>query len=315
MCKACNAHNYASKQACHKCSAGKDGVKWNAEDSKPDNFRSGDWMCPCSAHNYASKNSCHKCGMTKMVANMASQAGDNFRPGDWMCPCGAHNYATKMACHKCGTAKGIAIGMGFATPQMGGGAGASSMPSNFRQGDWLCSCGAHNYASKSSCHKCSMPKQQAQHQSAAPQHGGYGQQMGGQDMYGGYSMGGLGMGMGQHMGGMQQQGMGGYGMAPQQHQAYGGMPAAASSPNFRPGDWMCQCGAHNYASKTACHKCSTAKGENGAAPAQQQFGGGGGGGGTGGQPNNFRAGDWMCPCSAHNYASKTSCHKCGTPKN
>lgn len=319
MCKACNAHNYASKTACHKCSAGKDGEKWNAEATKPDNFRAGDWMCPCGAHNYASKNMCHKCGTNKMVASLASTAGDNFRPGDWMCPCSAHNYATKVACHKCGMAKGMAMGMGFggmmgggAPPmmaQMGGGAG---MPGNFRPGDWLCSCGAHNYASKNACHKCSTPKQQAQAGGQQQQYGAQAgqQQYGQQDMYNSYGMGQMGQyGDGMNMGGMG--GFGGFGGA-MAGPAMGMMGGAASTPaNFRPGDWLCQCGAHNYASKTACHKC--------ASPKQSSDSGVGAGvaaptGGAGGMPNNFRPGDWMCQCSAHNYASKTACHKCGTAK-
>jgi hypothetical protein len=29
----------------------------------------------------------------------------------------------------------------------------------------------------------------------------------------------------------------------------------------------------------------------------------------------MRPGDWMCPaCNNHNFASKTSCNKCGLPK-
>mmetsp|Transcript_61594 Transcript_61594/g.155879 ORF Transcript_61594/g.155879 Transcript_61594/m.155879 type:complete len:141 (+) Transcript_61594:1-423(+) len=35
---------------------------------------------------------------------------------------------------------------------------------------------------------------------------------------------------------------------------------------------------------------------------------------AGQQPNNFRAGDWMCPkCNFHNYSSKIVCTQCGTP--
>lgn len=35
---------------------------------------------------------------------------------------------------------------------------------------------------------------------------------------------------------------------------------------------------------------------------------------AGANPNNFRAGDWLCPkCSFHNYSSKIHCTQCGTP--
>jgi hypothetical protein len=29
---------------------------------------------------------------------------------------------------------------------------------------------------------------------------------------------------------------------------------------------------------------------------------------------NFREGDWTCPCSAHNFASRGQCFKCHAPK-
>ena len=59
-------------------------------------------------------------------------------------------------------------------------------------------------------------------------------------------------GGGQGMGGMGMGGMGGMGM-------YGAAGGGGVPANFRQGDWMCQCGAHNYASKAACHKCHTPK--------------------------------------------------------
>lgn len=196
-------------------------------------------MCKCGAHNYASKIACHKCGISKMLVGVGpnGQQASNFRSGDWMCNCGAHNYASKTNCHKCGTPKALAMGM---MGMMGGGmndgwgqsqGGMGATPSNFRQGDWMCRCGAHNYASKTACHKCSAPKAQAQ---------GMGMGMGQ-----GYGMDPFAMGMG--MGGMGMGGMGGGG--------------GGGAGNFRAGDWMCKCGAHNYASKTACHKCSAAKAE------------------------------------------------------
>lgn len=35
------------------------------------------------------------------------------------------------------------------------------------------------------------------------------------------------------------------------------------------------------------------------------------------KPSNFKPGDWLCPnprCDAHNFASKSECHKCHIPK-
>merc|ERR1719345_404404 len=60
MCPACQNHNYASREACNKCSAPKDVRVANS------GMRPGDWICPaCSNHNYASKAACNKCSVPK----------------------------------------------------------------------------------------------------------------------------------------------------------------------------------------------------------------------------------------------------------
>lgn len=60
---------------------------------------------------------------------------------------------------------GAASGSGYqgsGSYDYGGGGGQSGgeaqRPSNFRPGDWMCSCGAHNYAYRATCNKCSNPK-------------------------------------------------------------------------------------------------------------------------------------------------------------
>lgn len=60
---------------------------------------------------------------------------------------------------------GAATGSGYlgsGSYDYGGGGGVSGgesqRPSNFRPGDWMCSCGAHNYAYRATCNKCSNPK-------------------------------------------------------------------------------------------------------------------------------------------------------------
>lgn len=69
--------------------------------------------------------------------------------------CGNHNYADKTHCKRCGGAKQIALN------QNGGSYGVQGRPSNFREGDWMCTCGNHNYASRQVCHKCNKPRPQA----------------------------------------------------------------------------------------------------------------------------------------------------------
>eukprot|EP00516_Mucochytrium_quahogii_P009875 CAMPEP_0203767078 /NCGR_PEP_ID=MMETSP0099_2-20121227/788_1 /ASSEMBLY_ACC=CAM_ASM_000209 /TAXON_ID=96639 /ORGANISM=" , Strain NY0313808BC1" /LENGTH=356 /DNA_ID=CAMNT_0050663529 /DNA_START=234 /DNA_END=1301 /DNA_ORIENTATION=- len=94
--------------------------------------------------------------------------------------------------------------------------------------------------------------------------------------------------------------------------------------NTRPGDWTCpECRANVFASRNECYKCRTPK-PPGAGESQPPYSGhtpynGGYHVPPMGQgpPNGFRAGDWLCPspqCSAHNYASRTTCFRCNGPR-
>eukprot|EP01116_Phalansterium_solitarium_P011605 TRINITY_DN2733_c0_g1_i1.p1 TRINITY_DN2733_c0_g1~~TRINITY_DN2733_c0_g1_i1.p1 ORF type:complete len:278 (-),score=62.80 TRINITY_DN2733_c0_g1_i1:268-1101(-) len=89
---------------------------------------------------------------------------------------------------------------------------------------------------------------------------------------------------------------------------------------FRPGDWICAqpgCGNHNYASRVICGRCKNPPAGQapplGALAAPLQF--------AYEQKSalgvsEIRPGDWMCPkfgCGNYNYASRTTCGRCGTP--
>lgn len=72
--------------------------------------------------------------------------------------------------------------------------------------------------------------------------------------------------------------------------------------DVRPGDWYCNCGAHNFASRSSCFKCGVFKEESavnggfdGDMPRSRGFGFGNGGGvgGGGGRPG-WKSGDWIC---------------------
>ncbi|KAF5726917.1 zinc finger family protein [Tripterygium wilfordii] len=81
------------------------------------------------------------------------------RPGDWNCRSCQHlNFQRRDSCQRCGdTRSGVDFGA-F------GGRGGSSLGftgSDVRPGDWYCTagnCGAHNFASRSSCFKCGVYK-------------------------------------------------------------------------------------------------------------------------------------------------------------
>ncbi|KAA0044427.1 putative RNA-binding protein C17H9.04c-like [Cucumis melo var. makuwa] len=73
------------------------------------------------------------------------------RPGDWNCRSCQHlNFQRRDMCQRCGEPKsGGGVGRG--------GSGFGYGGSDVRPGDWYCSvgnCGAHNFASRSSCFKC-----------------------------------------------------------------------------------------------------------------------------------------------------------------
>ncbi|XP_059635070.1 uncharacterized protein LOC132277272 [Cornus florida] len=84
------------------------------------------------------------------------------------------------------------------------------------------------------------------------------------------------------------------------------------------GDWYCNamnCGAHNYASRPSCYRCGASKDYFG-------YGGDTVGAGAylyadGSAPPGWKTGDWICSrlgCGVHNYASRTECFKCKTPR-
>lgn len=63
----------------------------------------------------------------------------------------------------------------------------------------------------------------------------------------------------------------------------------------RPGDWNCDCGELNFASRSACRKCNKAKPNSSV--------------GRVGRPE-----DWNCDCGELNFASRVVCRKCNKNK-
>ncbi|KAJ4808753.1 Ran BP2/NZF zinc finger-like superfamily protein [Rhynchospora pubera] len=93
--------------------------------------------------------------------------------------------------------------------------------------------------------------------------------------------------------------------------------------DVRPGDWYCNCGAHNFASRSSCFKCGAFKEDSAVSggfdsdmPRSRGFGFGNGGAGAGGRPG-WKSGDWICTrsgCNEHNFASRMECFRCNAPR-
>ncbi|RRT34172.1 hypothetical protein BHE74_00051621 [Ensete ventricosum] len=82
-------------------------------------------------------------------------------PGDWNCwSCHHHNFSWRDSCQQCGNLRSSSGDPSYAA--LGGLRGESSfvfsVSDHVRPGDWYCSCGAHNFASRSNCHSCGASK-------------------------------------------------------------------------------------------------------------------------------------------------------------
>jgi len=279
-----------------------------------ENFRPGDWMCPCGAHNYASKSACFKCALSKENATGTSYQPQRdyhhlgFGMGGGVGQMGhlnvggmghmggmGHHHLPNLGGLDMATLASIA---GMDVPSLQAMMSAYGLfpgpshltPPNFRIGDWMCTCGNHNYASRAVCAKCGIQKSLVVNGRGVVNH-----------LPPTFRAGDWMCKCGNHN--YQSRTACGKCREPKETADRTGYPSAVV-PNFQVGDWMCTCGAHNYQSKTACYKCHLPK-----ESAQV--------------PNNipaqvyasFRPGDWLCPsCNNHNYASRIVCGRCKVPK-
>lgn len=111
-----------------------------------------------------------------------------------------------------------------------------------RIGDWICAgCSNNNYASRLKCNKCGEPKEVA----ALPAMSGAAPAVN-------HGMakptGSLNMGLTMPLVSSRPLGLD----WPYNSSLGGGM---ADNGNWRPGDWLCKCGYHNYSSRSMCKQC------------------------------------------------------------
>ncbi|XP_020097703.1 TATA-binding protein-associated factor 2N-like [Ananas comosus] len=157
----------------------------------------------------------------------------NRKPGDWNCrSCQYLNFSRRDVCQRCGDPRSNSSDRSDYA-NFGGGRGGSSFGfggSDVRPGDWYCSCGAHNFASRSNCFKCNAFKED----SAIGGGGGGAFEA---DMP---RSRGFGFGTGGGSGG-------------------GGGGGGGGRAGWKSGDWICTrsgCNEHNFASRMECFRCN-----------------------------------------------------------
>ncbi|ONH97058.1 hypothetical protein PRUPE_7G167400 [Prunus persica] len=188
--------------------------------------REGDWECSgCRNRNYAFRSFCNRCKQPRLLVDTKTPADSKWLPriGDWICTgCTNNNYASREKCKKCGQPKEVAAMPAIAMP-------GASLPTY-----------SHYFA-------------RAQ--------GGLDQKM---------NIGIMGNGaphqslpLNWSMAGADK-----YGVQPPSSWSVGGNHNAGllySNPTnqllsvpkgWRSGDWLCNCGFHNYSSRTQCKKCN-----------------------------------------------------------
>ncbi|WOK92887.1 nuclear pore complex protein [Canna indica] len=185
-CSGCRNRNYAFRSFCNRCKQPRLLVDANTPAHSKWLPRIGDWICTgCSNNNYASREKCKKCGQSKEEAAMPAIA----MPGPTL-PAYAHYFAMLQGLY--GSPMNSALNgdpaiqsllpssswsfggkskhgmeMALSYPLSQNIRGDYSFTSNtnqilpapkgWRNGDWICDCGYHNYSSRSECKKCNAP--------------------------------------------------------------------------------------------------------------------------------------------------------------
>ena len=148
--------------------------------------RQGDWECPqCQNLNFSFRIACKRCNCARPGHEATADGGvgqgnlgggvpmamgmppphraPQAREGDWTCPniaCANLNFAFRTACKQCQMPKDSSA-LPALPSQAAVGGGMQRPMYNPRPGDWPCpnpTCQANNFASRSQCHKCGLPK-------------------------------------------------------------------------------------------------------------------------------------------------------------
>ncbi|GFP88144.1 hypothetical protein PHJA_000958100 [Phtheirospermum japonicum] len=175
-CSGCHNRNYAFRSFCNRCKQPRLLVDTKTPADSKWLPRIGDWICTgCTNNNYASREKCKKCGQHKELAAMPAVA----IPG-----ASVPTHPTYFARAQGGMEQ--VLNVGTFQPSMSlssswpvqpasnwplGDSGISGISysrhtnqlppvangNGWRTGDWMCTCGFHNYSSRAQCKKCNAP--------------------------------------------------------------------------------------------------------------------------------------------------------------
>ncbi|XP_017698070.1 uncharacterized protein LOC103706355 isoform X2 [Phoenix dactylifera] len=185
-CGGCRNRNYAFRSLCNRCKQPRLLVDTKTPADSKWLPRIGDWICTgCSNNNYASREKCKKCSQSKEEGALPAVA----MPGVSL-PTYAQCFAGVQELHQSKINFGItrnpvihsfppSSDWSYGGPDiyglqsapswsLNGSSGSEySYPSNrkqlpvvpkgWRDGDWICNCGFHNYSSRTQCKKCNAP--------------------------------------------------------------------------------------------------------------------------------------------------------------
>ncbi|XP_015581826.1 uncharacterized protein LOC8267099 [Ricinus communis] len=300
-CSGCNNRNYAFRSFCNRCKQPRLLVDIKTPADSKWLPRIGDWICTgCTNNNYASREKCKKCGQPKEIAAMPAIAVPGASLLSYShyfarAPGGGPQQKMNNGLPQQSLPFGSTWPAGGAADKYGvqsvsswtlGGNQTSGppyanqplpVPKGWRNGDWMCNCGFHNYSSRAQCKNCnaSVPPALGTKRLASEDfaqdwenkrlNSGHNMQINGhQQTYPGFdhlvgTNGDLRPGIYTPHPSV------GSGIAPN-WQASVQFPHQITTPallgkgakQWRNGDWMCtNCSNHNYASRSQCNRCKT----------------------------------------------------------
>ncbi|XP_010935042.1 uncharacterized protein [Elaeis guineensis] len=185
-CGGCRNRNYAFRSLCNRCKQPRLLVDTMTPPDSKWLPRVGDWICTgCSNNNYASREKCKKCSQSKEEGALPAIAMPGVSLSTYaQCFAGVQGlHGSKM---NFGITSNSAIhsfppssDWSYGGPDGYGLQSAPSwslndssgseysyasnrkqlpvVPKGWRDGDWICDCGFHNYSSRTQCKKCNAP--------------------------------------------------------------------------------------------------------------------------------------------------------------